>query len=429
MASAINATVPANSGSLSSTPIRENFAAAKSEIEALQTATTYQTGQIVYAPNAPAVTGWIECNGQAVLQSAYANLFAAIGFISNFEIGGYRLISPATTITAASTRAGWSSDDTYIVCCCTTGQTVQLYKRTGDTFTKLADPASQPAGQVNSADFNMSDSHFAAGMNISPYIWIYSRSGDVFTKIADPAYIPSSNVNAVEYNPVVNHLAAGGTGTVKLILWEQSGDTLTRITTIDNIPTQTVNDVAFSHDGNWLATASNTTDGVGIWKREGSTYTKQTISGGGATVSCVWAEFSPNNEYLAVASSGGEFVYLYQLIAGTWTKLERPTGLRNNATLSVSWSKCSKWLIATTSASYNMQAIKVKDGIAKAISLLASSEVGAITSFKVGKQGGYSVATRSTGSTFLFWKNIDCNIATEFVIPYNTRTEGKWIKT
>jgi lipopolysaccharide export system protein LptC len=64
---------------------------------------------------------------------------------------------------------------------------ITIYKRSGDTFTKLANPATLPASTGNGVAFSSDDTYMAVAHSTSPFITIYKRSGDTFTKLADPA--------------------------------------------------------------------------------------------------------------------------------------------------------------------------------------------------------------------------------------------------
>jgi hypothetical protein len=59
-----------------------------------------------------------------------------------------------------------------------------IYKRNGDTYTKIADPASMPPTGVTGVAWNGS-THLACAHSNYPYVTVYKRSGDTFTKLAD----------------------------------------------------------------------------------------------------------------------------------------------------------------------------------------------------------------------------------------------------
>jgi hypothetical protein len=59
-----------------------------------------------------------------------------------------------------------------------------IYKRNGDTYTKIPDPASMPPTGVTGVSWNGS-THLACAHSNYPYVTVYKRSGDTFTKLPD----------------------------------------------------------------------------------------------------------------------------------------------------------------------------------------------------------------------------------------------------
>ena len=52
-----------------------------------------------------------------------------------------------------------------------------------------------------------SPTHLAAGQNNTPFFTIYSRSGDTFTKLTDPATLPPANVRGATFSNNGDYLA------------------------------------------------------------------------------------------------------------------------------------------------------------------------------------------------------------------------------
>ena len=78
---------------------------------------------------------------------------------------------------------------------------VTIYDQTGDTFTKLADPAALPAGTGYGVAFSADGTYMAVAHNTTPFITIYKRSGDTFTKLANPATLPAATGRGVAFYP------------------------------------------------------------------------------------------------------------------------------------------------------------------------------------------------------------------------------------
>ncbi|GAH38408.1 unnamed protein product, partial [marine sediment metagenome] len=67
-----------------------------------------------------------------------------------------------------------------------------LYKRYGDTFTKLTDPTALPTGNGGGTAFTSDGAYLAVAHSITPFVTIYKRDGDTFTKLTDPATLPTN---------------------------------------------------------------------------------------------------------------------------------------------------------------------------------------------------------------------------------------------
>jgi hypothetical protein len=78
---------------------------------------------------------------------------------------------------------------------------IAIYKRSGDTFTKLANPATLPTGIGQDVAFSAEGTYMAVGHDSTPFIAIYKRSGDTFTKLANPATLPTGAGYGLAYYP------------------------------------------------------------------------------------------------------------------------------------------------------------------------------------------------------------------------------------
>ena len=77
---------------------------------------------------------------------------------------------------------------------------ITIYKRSGDTFTKLSNPATLPPSTGRGVAFSSDDTYMAVAHSTSPYITIYKRSGDTFTKLSNPATLPASTGRGVAFS-------------------------------------------------------------------------------------------------------------------------------------------------------------------------------------------------------------------------------------
>ena len=78
---------------------------------------------------------------------------------------------------------------------------VTIYGQDADDFTKLANPATLPAGSSYGVAFSADGTYMAVAHVMSPSVTIYKRSGDTFTKLANPATLPASHGFGVAFYP------------------------------------------------------------------------------------------------------------------------------------------------------------------------------------------------------------------------------------
>lgn len=319
MTSAINGTVPANGGPLESEPIRDNFAAAKAEIEALQALVGYQTGQIVYEPNAPAETGWLECNGQAVSQATYAALFAAVGTWLPLE----RFVLPSnkdySDTSANANCVDIDASGIYFAVARSTTPYLDIFKNTDGIFSRLSNPATLPTGMARWIKFSPSGNYLAVAHDTTPFITIYSRSGDTFTKLGNPATLPPAGANSVDWSANDDFLAVGHTSSPFITIYSRSGDTFTKVDNPATLPAGNVNAVAFSPNGNYLAAAGSTTPFINFYSRSGSTFTKLTNPATLPTNTALGVVWSNDSTTPLVMAQGTRSFLSYKIAGSTVT--------------------------------------------------------------------------------------------------------------
>ena len=81
-----------------------------------------------------------------------------------------------------------------------------------DAFTKLANPATLPAGNGYGVAFSPNSTYMAVAHATSPYITIYKRSSDTFTKLPNPADTLPGTGRSVAFSPDSTYLAVAHTG-------------------------------------------------------------------------------------------------------------------------------------------------------------------------------------------------------------------------
>lgn len=208
-----------------------------------------------------------------------------------------------------------SSDNLYVAC---TDLPIRIYKRAGDTFTRLGDPDYIPSG-MNDVDFSKSSStYLAVAFTVYPHIVIYKRSGDSFSKLSDPATLPTGTGKSCTFSNDDLYLAVGHAVYPYLTIYKRSGDTFTKLSDPVNPPPSNVSGVSWSSDGIYLACSCNTSPGVVVYKRSGDTFTRLTDPVG-ANSSNYEVAFSPDSNFLAVVH--GQESTLYSRSGDTFTKM------------------------------------------------------------------------------------------------------------
>ncbi|MGO3578781.1 MAG: hypothetical protein ACTIOI_02850, partial [Pseudomonas helleri] len=88
-----------------------------------------------------------------------------------------------------------------------------IYKRSGDTFTKLANTGVLLV-DVQSVQFSSDERYLVTVGNTSPFLATYKRSGDTFIKVPDPAVLSGGGATVSVYvgpaNFMDTFIAVGG---------------------------------------------------------------------------------------------------------------------------------------------------------------------------------------------------------------------------
>ena len=301
----------------------------------------FAVGDLLDSSRTLTAPNWLVCDGAAYLQSSYPALFTKIGAASKPFEPAVAVIGPSTPINGnavafspdgaylafGSSGAGYlnvykksgdtftalsltgpgstvngvvfSADGVYLAAASTSRPYITIYKRSGDVFTKLANPATLPPAAAAGVDFSPDGNYLAVGHGGSPYITIYKRNGDVFTKLADPAVIPAgTQVYGVSFSPDGNYLAVGHGGSPYITIYKRNGDVFTKLADPAVIPTNGLSDATFSADGKFLSVVGGAQSSM--YSRSGDVLTKMTTS---LTLGTGVA-FSPDSRYLAISSNG-----------------------------------------------------------------------------------------------------------------------------
>jgi hypothetical protein len=185
---------------------------------------------------------------------------------------------------------------------------ITTYKVTNDatpTFTKIADPATLPPGDVYDVRWNNSATSLAITTFIaSPYVSIYNVTDDVLTQVK--TFTDLTSCLAIAWNHDGSKIALGDTASPYIKIYNRSGDTFTQISDPSSLPTGTVNDISWSLDGQQLAIAHTNSPYLTVYTVSGDTFTKvadPALSVGFDGLSVAW-NFSGNALAVGGTSSG-----------------------------------------------------------------------------------------------------------------------------
>ena len=303
----------------------------------------------------------------------------------------------------------FSPDGNYLAVAHNTSPFLTIYKRDGDTFTKLPDPSELPTGSwANTIAFSFDGTYLAVGSNETPGVTMYKRDEDIFTVI--PTDITLNSADEVGFSPDDNYFGVVRSGyfyrfkrsgdtftqlgsTISnttnfafsynndylvltranifdplLTFYKRSGDNINQLSDPVDVPPNTPFGISFSSDDTYLAVAHRSLPSMLIYKRDGDTFTKLPDPSELPTVDSQEqggniAEFSPDDTYLLIgAASASPFLNIYKRSEDTFTKLDpfiiKPTG---RAEREVSFSPDGNYL-AVAHTTFPFLTIYKRDG-------------------------------------------------------------------
>lgn len=181
----------------------------------------------------------------------------------------------------------FSPDGIYLAVATPNSPFLALYKRDGDTFTRLPNPSVLPPGQASSTSFSNDGAylvvtHFPEPSGSAANFFIYKRAGDVFTKLSDPAVLPTgSGANfsvfsrdntylAVSFFPPIPIVVPG------LFVYKRAGDVFTKLADPVGVLNNAYSHMAFSQDGNLLVACTSFPSHT-VFERGGDVFTAQPL--------------------------------------------------------------------------------------------------------------------------------------------------------
>lgn len=163
--------------------------------------------------------------------------------------------------------AAFTSDGTYLAISHYSSPCVTIYKRSGDTFTKLANPAALPTSIGTGAAFTSDGVYLAVSHYTSPFVTIYKRSGDTFTKLANPDILPTAHGRGATFTSDGTYLAIAQWDTPSAMIYKRDGNTFIKVTNPTTLPGSAYG-ATFVSDGTYLAISHDALPRVTIYKRD-----------------------------------------------------------------------------------------------------------------------------------------------------------------
>ncbi len=222
-----------------------------------------------------------------------------------------KLPNPVTIPTGVSNGVSFSPDGIYLAVAHREAPFLTIYKRNGDLFTKLPNPTSLPTGIGASVSFSNSGEYLAVSHSANPYISIYKRNGDTFTKLPNPTALPTNNGVKVVFSPDGIYLAVSYSSSPYIIIYRRNGSTFTKVVDVTPIPTSIIRGIAFGKNSNNLTLGLNSSPFLPTYEREGD------IFSGGKSVDSppdfrvLAVEYSPDRSFLAVGVDRAPRLILY----------------------------------------------------------------------------------------------------------------------
>ena len=265
------------------------------------------------------------------------------------DVDSFNLINLSAYPATDAAGVAFSPNGRYLALAVQVSPYIIIFKREGDTFTRLASPASLPTGTGIGVSFSPDSNYLAIAHYSAPFVSIYKRSGDVFTKMANPVTIPATNALGVCFSPDGAYLAVTGMY-ASIVVYKRSGDVFTALSR-PPIPGDYVrgSDCVFSPDGVYFMVAGNPRPYV--FKRTGDSFVHLDQASLSTSDDYQGAAFSGDGTYLALSSLTA--VSIYKRSGDVFTKLANPTAIPGGVSYGVAFSGAGPYLaIAGETAPY-----------------------------------------------------------------------------
>jgi hypothetical protein len=269
---------------------------------------------------------------------------------------------PSPVLASNGRGVAWSPESMYLAHAVSASPYVVIWRWVGsyfapDQWNAVAAPAVLPTGLVGNMSFSSNGLYLAVPHATTPFLIVYKRSGTTFTKIADSASLPdgasTGSTWTYDSSSTFDHLAISMSVPPYLVVYKVSADLVVEDNQLPGVtkPTGPAADIAFAPNGQHLAVAHSTSPFISIYKRTSDQYAKLPNPSSLPTGNAVSVRWSADAQYLAVAHTTTPFVTIYKRSGDVFTKLANPAELPPSDGLGVAWSPDMQYLMVTGSTS------------------------------------------------------------------------------
>lgn len=258
------------------------------------------------------------------------------------------------------TAIAWSLDGRFLTLGSGNADLI-TYLRLNNRFTKLADVATPPTGDIGAVAWSPNSQYLAVAHDISPYLSLYERNGYTITKLTNPSTLPTGRARGAAWSPDGRFLVIGHAGSPYISIYEattsssNSGVVYVKLANPSTLPTAgAIYSAAFSPDGSYLTIVGDTSPFINIYSISNRTFTKLSDPSSLPTGTSRSVAWSPDSGYVAVAHDSSPYITLYSNSSGTLTKLSNPASLPSANCYGVAWNPLGTHLSVAGQMTDNM---------------------------------------------------------------------------
>lgn len=269
------------------------------------------------------------------------------------------LSNPGTLPPGQALGTTFSACGRFLAVASNTTPFIDIYARSGATFTKLPDPGTLPAAGAFYCKFSPKADFLIVSHATTPYVTIYQRQGNTFTKLSNPGTLPASTSYGISWSPNGEFVIVTHASSTFFKCYEVIGTTFTDISSTCGISGigSTNTAVSWAPDSQYVA-ITNSGGSVGVFQRFG-TGGSSFSSSAAPTLPALHSfnagnmAFSPDGQVLAVGVTATPFIALFTFSGGSFAAIPNPSTLPGATVTSVAWSPNSAYLaVGLVSAPY-----------------------------------------------------------------------------